>query len=83
MDEHVPTQLNLESIDLPRTKGVVANRVQTTNPQRVRCALYAYPFRFHWDEKNLQETIINREKKGVTLIGLHHEGITLSVTISR
>ena len=74
-------QLNLESIDLidrPLTKGVVAGRVQTTifikfSKGTVRIdSLDAYPFKFHSDEKNLREVIINRGKKWVTLIGLHH-----------
>jgi hypothetical protein len=74
-------QLNLESIDLidrPLTKGVVAGRVQTTifikaGKGTVRIdSLDAYPVRFHRDEKNLMESITNRGKKWVGLIGLHH-----------
>ena len=80
-------QLNLESIDLidrPLTKGVVAGRVQSTIfIKNVKGtvpidSLDAYPFRFHRDESNLREAIVNRGKKWVSLIGLHHmqyEGI--------
>jgi hypothetical protein len=80
-------QLNLESndlIDRPLTKGVVAGRVQTVifiksirGTVRID-SLDVYPARYHRDEKNLQEAIINRGKKWVSLIGLHHmqyEGI--------
>ena len=74
-------QLNLESIDLidrPLTKGVVAGRVQTTiNIKFIKGttridSLDVYPLRFHRDELNFREVIINRGKKWVSLIGLHH-----------
>lgn len=80
-------QLNLESIDLidrPLTKGVVAGRVTTTVfIKSVKGtvpidSLDVYPFKFHRGEKNVREAIINRGKKWVSLIGLHHmqyEGI--------
>jgi hypothetical protein len=74
-------QLNLESVDLidrPLTKEVVMGRVQSTvfikivrGTVRID-SLDAYPLKFHRDQKLVQEAVMKRGKKWVSLIGLHH-----------
>ena len=75
-------QLQLESVDLvdrTATRSVAVGKIQTVVNLRpvsgtVKIdSLDAYPIKFHPDEEKLRETIMNRGKKWVSLIGVHHK----------
>ena len=75
-------QLNMESVELvdrPLTHSVVVGRVQTIVYIRpivgtVKIdSLDAYPLKFHADPEGLEESIMKRSKKWVSLIGIHHK----------
>ncbi|KAJ7464897.1 hypothetical protein B0H11DRAFT_1814831 [Mycena galericulata] len=74
-------QLALEAVDLvdrPLTQSVAVGRVSTSiyipyfkGAARID-SLDAFPLKFHGAEAQLRETIIQRGKKWVELIGVHH-----------
>lgn len=75
-------QLDLESIDLvdrPITQSVVVGRVRTTLLIRYFSGtikidtMDVYPIQFHRDRKALEQTVCERAKKWVELIGMHHK----------
>jgi len=75
-------QLVCESVDLvdrPMTQTVGVGRVQTIILLKffrgtVKIdTLDAFPLQYHPDQANLRETIIQRGKKWVGLIGIHHK----------
>jgi hypothetical protein len=75
-------QLTLQSVDLvdrPLTHSVVVGRVQTIVYIRPSCGtvkintMDAYPLKFHADPEGLKETLMQRGKKWVSLIGVHHK----------
>ncbi|KAF7323754.1 AAA domain-containing protein [Mycena kentingensis (nom. inval.)] len=94
--EGVPVYaLSLEAVDLvdrPLTQTVGVGRVQASvfipyfkGATRID-TLDAYPLRFHPNEKQLRETITQRGKKWVGLIGIHHQqytGIAAVKTVNR
>jgi len=75
-------QLTLQSIDLvdrPLTHSVTVGRISTTvHIKPIRgvvkiTSLDAYPLEFHPDPEGLKENILERGKKWVSLIGVHHK----------
>jgi hypothetical protein len=73
-------QLTCESVDLiDRNTTQTVGRVQTTilikyfkGTTNIQ-SLDAYPLKYHPDEGKLRETLLQRGKKWVALIGVHHK----------